>query len=47
MWIDGTRTCQNGSAAVGVLPVMSCKGMVVRNLLVLECTFNVAIANLV
>jgi len=48
MWIDNNRVCQNYSTVTppAVLPVMKCAPLEVRSILILECNFNVGIANI-
>ena len=45
MWINASRVCSSGQAS-STLPQMRCQSLILRNILVLDCTFNVELNNL-
>lgn len=45
MWISSIYTCENGSAPVDLL-FFQCKPLILRNILVIDCTFSNPINNI-
>ena len=45
MWINSNLICEAGPAPL-TLPLFTCSGLIMHNILVIDCSFNVPIDNL-